>query len=290
MLRFAERIKIFKTKIFLLAILAIICAAGACSADGEKLLRFYGLDVGQGDSFFFIFPDGKTMLIDAGPEDAGRKIVRYIKSCGVKKIDLLVATHPHSDHIGGMQAVLKNFEIGKIWDSGYNHGSKPQEDFYRRIKKENIPFGRPKRGYSEKFGGAVIDVLAPSKLLKGTARDANNNCIVLRITYGSVSFLMTADMEREQRMTIPALPQSTVLKAAHHGSYNGTDRHVLDSVAPKFVVLSYGKGNPYGYPHKEIVGDIAKRKLIRFDTADGVVKLKTDGQNISYPSEAEGKK
>lgn len=287
-MNFIKHIRKFRAAILLL-LLTLGCAATDAAAE-SPLLRFYGLDVGQGDSFFFIFPDGKTMLIDAGPEDAGRKIVRYLKSCGVTKIDLLVATHPHSDHIGGMPAVMKNFEIGKIWDSGYNLGSKPQEIFYRRIKKENIPFGRPKRGYSEKFGGAVIDVLAPSKLLTGTARDANNNCIVLRITYGSVSFLMMADMEREQRMTIPALPQSTVLKAAHHGSYNGTDARVLNNVSPKFIILSYGKGNSYGYPHREIVSEAAKRKLIRFDTANGVVKLKTDGKSVTYPSSAEGKR
>lgn len=257
-------------------------AAQNSAADKKPELYFYSLNVGQGDCSLFILPDGGTILIDAGPEEAARDVVRYIKGCGIKKIDLLVATHAHSDHIGGMKAVMNNFRIGKIWDSGFIHGSDLQKDFYRSIQRKKIKFGRPKRGFSEKMGNVLVEVLAPPALLRGTKSDVNNNSLVIRIKYGNVSFLMTGDMEKEQRETISPLPMSTVLKASHHGSSNGTDGRMLRQVRPELIILSYGYCNSYGYPHKEVVQAIAKMGIKRFDTKDGTVKIRTDGKNLTY--------
>jgi competence protein ComEC len=245
-------------------------------------LRYYAINVGQGDSSLFIFPDGRTMLIDAGTPEAGETVVDFLKGKGIKKIDLLVATHPHADHIGGIQDVLDEFEIGKIWDSGFVYGSSYQKRFYKTIKEKNIPFGRPKRGYSEKFGNVTVDVLAPAEELHATHSDANNNSIVLKITYGKVSFLMPGDMEREERRTIEPLPQATVLKAAHHGSKNGTDARVLREVSPEAIVISCAKTNDYGHPHKKVVKAIARAGIMRFDTSDGTVQFSTDGRELKY--------
>lgn len=252
----------------------------ASQGTDNKTLSFYAIDVGQGDSFAFFLPDGKTILIDAGPEDAGKKVVSFLKDRGVNKIDLLVATHGHSDHIGGMHKVLRNFEIGKVWDSGFNHGSRIQRALYKIIKKKDIPFGRPKRGYAEQFGDVNVEVIAPTILLRNTRSDANNNCLVLKITYGEISFLMTADMEREQRATVQPLPHATILKASHHGSYNGTDTRVLREVQPSIIILSYGKNNSYGYPHKSVIKIIKKEGIPRYDTADGTFKIETDGSEM----------
>ena len=253
-------------------------------------LRFYAFDVGQGDSSLFVLPDGKTILIDAGPEDRGKKLVRNLKKLGVKKIDLLVATHPHSDHIGGMIRLLSNFQIGKIWDSGFIHGSPIQNNFYRMIKEKNIPFGRPKRGFTEKMGEVQIHVLGPVRLIKGTKRDANNNCMVLKIRYGITCFLMLADMEGEQRSTISPLPEATVLKASHHGSSNGTNLALLKEVRPSVIILSYGKNNSYGYPHKEVKRAVSSLGIIRLDTKDGTIRIVSDGEKISYPQNREVRK
>jgi len=261
--------------------------AWGASRNERQELYFYALDVGEGDSFLFIFPNGQTMLIDAGPEDAGRNVVKYLKSRGVKKIDCLVATHPHSDHIGGMKDVMDKFEIGKVWDSGFVLGSKPQRDFYLKIKRQKIRFGRPKRGYAEKFGDVSVEVLAPAKEIKNSPSDANNNSLVLLIKYGSVSFLMTGDMEAQERGTIWPPPRCTVLKAAHHGSRNGTDKQFLEATSPKIVILSYGKGNRYGHPHKETADAIAEIGIKRFDTAEGTLKFKTDGTRITYRKDRE---
>ncbi|EXG78325.1 ComEC/Rec2 family competence protein [Cloacibacillus evryensis] len=259
------------------ALFSVVPAAGAAPP-----LRYYAVDVGQGDCSLFILPNGQTIVIDAGPEKNAKKTVRYLKSCGVKKVDLLVATHPHEDHIGGMRELLSAFPVEKIWDSGYNHGSRIQRDFYRAIKEGKIAFGRPKRGFSDKFGDVEVKVLAPVKQLKNTNSDANNNGLVLLVTYGDISFLMTGDMEREERATIAPLPRAVVLKAAHHGSRNGTDKRTLREVSPEIIVLSYAKGNSYGHPHKEVVRAIREAGVRRFDTADGAVKLRTDGKSITF--------
>lgn len=284
-------------KILILLFSLIIClVAGSAwinrtevpEADGK--LRFYAFYVGQGDSSLFILPDGKTILIDAGPEDAGKKLVKELKKLGVKKIDLLVATHPHSDHIGGMRRIISNFQIGKIWDSGFISNSPLQKNFYSTIQNKEIPFGRPKRGHSEKMGDVLVQVLAPARLIRGTKRDANNNCLVMNIKYGSTDFLMLADMEREQRSTVSPLPRAAVLKASHHGSSNGTDMSLLKEVRPYFIILSYGRNNSYGYPHKEVVRAVSSLGIIRLDTKDGTVRIVSDGENISYPQNREAGK
>ncbi|MCC8058570.1 MBL fold metallo-hydrolase [Cloacibacillus sp.] len=271
----------FPLQIFLVALL-LFCAVFTGAPAGAAQLRYYAVDVGQGDCSLFILPNGQNIVIDAGPEKNAKQTVRYLKSCGVKKVDLLVATHPHEDHIGGMKELLSAFPVGKVWDSGYNHGSRVQRDFYRAVKEGKIAFGRPKRGFSESFGDVRVDVLGPAKLLKNTDSDANNNGLVLLVTYGDISFLITGDMEREERRTLEPLPQAVVLKAAHHGSRNGTDRKMLRDVSPEIIILSYARGNSYGHPHKEVVKAIREAGVRRFDTADGAVKLRTNGKSITF--------
>ncbi|MCC8179222.1 MAG: MBL fold metallo-hydrolase [Cloacibacillus sp.] len=271
----------FPLQIFLVALL-LFCAVFTGAPAGAAQLRYYAVDVGQGDCSLFILPNGQNIVIDAGPEKNAKQTVRYLKSCGVKKVDLLVATHPHEDHIGGMKELLSAFPVGKLWDSGYNHASRVQRDFYRAVKEGKIAFGRPKRGFSESFGDVRVDVLGPAKLLKNTDSDANNNGLVLLVTYGDISFLITGDMEREERRTLEPLPQAVVLKAAHHGSRNGTDRKMLRDVSPEIIILSYARGNSYGHPHKEVVKAIREAGVRRFDTADGAVKLRTNGKSITF--------
>lgn len=253
----------------------------------SNVLTYYALDVGQGDSSLFVFPNGQTMLIDAGLEDEGRTVVNFLKDLGLDKIDYLVATHPHADHMGGMKDVLSNFYIGQVWDSGFITGAPFQRKFYTTIKRRNIPFGTPKRGYTKKIGDTLVEVLAPVRELRGTKRDQNNNCIVLMITYGKVKFLMAADMEREERGTLPEIPRCTLLKLAHHGSYNGTDEKLLRDASPVAAVISYAKDNDYGYPHREVVKALRDFHIMRFDTADGTLKFTTDGKNLTYDKNRE---
>lgn len=247
----------------------------------SSMLRYYAVNVGQGDCSYIAFPNGQNMLIDAGPAKSKAAIVAFLKEHKVNKIDLLVATHPHSDHIGAVCSVIKKYEIGEVWDSGYIHGSKNQKDFYKAVLDKKIPFKKISAGYTKNFGKVNVKVLAPAQLLSGTNSDANNNSIVMLVTYGKVTFLLPGDMERAERDTFE-IPQATVLKAAHHGSKTGTNSWLLSKVKPKIIVLSYGERNDYGHPHKSVVNVIKKFNLLRFDTKDGTICIATDGRELKY--------
>lgn len=266
------------TKIFILALfLLLIASTCLCAAN----LTISAIDVGQGDSILVQFPTGQNMLVDAGDSDHGQTVVSYLQSLKISKIDILVASHPHADHIGGVGDVLSAFSIGKVWDSGYDQGSQVQRRFLQTIKEKGIRYGIPKAGFSEKVGTARIDVLAPVRLLSGTESDTNNNSLILRITYGKISFLLMGDAESEERATVSHWAKSTVLKVAHHGSRNGTDIAFLRAVAPKIAVISVAAQNSYGHPHPETMTALKNAKVKVYTTAtSGTVAVSTDGNTI----------
>ena len=250
-----------------------------CPAWGAEM-TLHALDVGQGDALLLRLPEGQTVLVDAGPRAAGPEVVRYLRDQGVERIDLLVATHPHEDHIGGMKDVLEAFEVGKVWDSGFVLGSRTQKRFLRGIRDRKIRFGKPKGGFSEELGGALVEVLGPLEVLRDTPSDANNNGLILRVTYGDVSFLLMGDAQKEQRRSVGPLPRSTFLKVAHHGAANGTDKALLQQVKPRVAVISYAVGNPYGHPHKEVVKALKAAKIPFYGTPEGDIILTTDGEDL----------
>lgn len=273
-----KKIRSYHLLVLLVLILLSVLELPKLFADG---LTFRAFDVGQGDSFFFSFPDGSTMLVDAGPRKAGRELVGKLRSLGVRSIDILVATHPHEDHIGGMIEVLRSFPVGKIWDSGYNQGSNVQKEMLAIIRRKKIRFGKPRAGFVEDRGGVRIEVLAPLKAISGTASDANNNGLILRVSFGEVSFLMMGDAEEPGRAQVDVFPKSTVLKAGHHGSRNGTDERLLRQIAPKVVILSYGRNNSYGHPHRETTELLSREKIESYATANGDIEIVTDGKEYS---------
>lgn len=252
-------------------------------------LMVHVIDVGQGDSILVQFPTGQTMLVDAGDHEHGTTVVEYVHHLGIRQIDLLVATHPHEDHIGGMADVLGAFSVDQVWDSGFNLGSRTQERFLQTIHDKGIRYQTPRAGKSAEFGTATVTVLAPvDGLLHGTESDANNNSLVLRIVYGTTSVLLTGDMEEDERRTVPSWPESTVLKVAHHGSHNGTDAEFIDEVRPEFAVISCGKHNPFGHPHAEtmaILRDAGIRTLIT--AVNGTVVIRSDGHTVSLVNDGD---
>ena len=266
---------------FLPQLLLLLCLAFFTVPAFAENLAMHVIDVGQGDSIFVQFPNGSTMLVDAGPGDAGPTVVRYLKDLGVRKIDILVLTHPHSDHLGGMKDVLDAFEIGKVWDSGYQHGSGLQRRFLETIAKKKIRFGRPKAGFSERVGEAVIDVLAPLREISGTKADVNNNCLVLRVSYGRFTALLMADAEKEERETLGTFPQSALLKVSHHGSHNGTDAAFLRQVRPEAAVITCAAENDYGHPHKVTIQALERAGVAWYSTAKaGPVVIASDGREL----------
>jgi competence protein ComEC len=261
-----------------LTILLVLLATALYAAN----LRMSVINVGQGDSILVDFPSGQHMLVDAGPSDAGPTVVSYLRSHQVKKIDILVVTHPHEDHIGGMDDVLAAFPVGKVWDSGYNHGSHLQREYLQTIKAKRIPFGMPRAGSSYTMGNTRVAILAPVQLLSGTDSDANNNSLVMRISYGKTSFLLTGDMEGEERATVSNWPRSTVLKVSHHGSHNGTDSAFAQAVHPQYAAISYAVGNSYGHPHQEAISALSAIGTKLYSTGQqGTVVITSDGQRVS---------
>ena len=268
-------------------VLATILMLAGCTVntDTNKIpanvgdeMRVHFIDVGQGDSIFIESPDGKTMLIDGGVKGAGEEIVAYLKELGVQKLDAVVATHPDADHIGGLIAVLNSMAIGQFYDSGKVHTSQTFEEMLTLIDMKNIPYNIPKTGDTITFDDVVsVKVLSADE----TASDNNDASIVLKVTYGDVSFLLTGDagVALEKEMLTKEV-KSTVLKAGHHGSNTSSSQSFIQAVHPEVTVLSYGEDNKYGHPHKEVVERLQAVGSEIYATAEaGTVIVSTDGVN-----------
>jgi competence protein ComEC len=250
-------------------------------------LRVYFLDVGQGDSSVVIFRD-KVILIDAGEIDQGDRVVADLRKLGVSRIDLLVATHPHSDHIGGMQKILASFPVGKVLDTGMPHTSPLYEHFLETVDKENIPYVIAEQGLTIDLDPSLgILVLSPPK--ERLDADLNANSIVLKISYGTISFLFTGDAGDAAEtglLTSGYPPDAQVLKVAHHGSSDATSKAFLARVRPEVAIISLGKDNPYGHPHKETLDALEEDvpSVYRTDR-DGTIFVRSDGSSYSVTTE-----
>ncbi len=256
-------------------------------AENEGKLSAYFLDVGQGDSSLIIFGD-KTILIDAGEIDMGDRVVNDLKALGVTRIDLLVATHPHSDHIGGMQKVLETFPVGQVLDSGIPHSSVLYERFLETIDKKNIPYEVAVQGDTIDLDPALrIVVLSPPEQRFGD--DLNTNSIVLRISYGTINFLFTGDAGGEAETALVksgyAL-DAQILKVGHHGSLHSSSPAFIARAHPETAIISLGQNNPYGHPHQQAVDSLtgAGATIYRTDR-DGTILVKSDGTSYAVKTE-----
>jgi len=256
-------------------------------AENNGKLSVYFLDVGQGDSSLIFFGN-KTILIDAGEIDMGDRVVSDLKGLGVTHIDLLVATHPHSDHIGGMQKVLDNFPVGQVLDSGMPHPSALYEHFLETIDKKNIPFSVAVQGDTVDLDPSLqIVVLSPPE--KRFGDDLNTNSIILRISYGTINFLFTGDAGDEAENALVksgyAL-DSQILKVGHHGSLHSSSPAFIARVHPEAAIISLGQDNPYGHPHKQTVDALndAGATIYRTDR-DGTIHVRSDGTSYIINTE-----
>jgi len=249
-------------------------------------LKVHFIDVGQGDSIF-VQTKTKNILIDAG--ERGSTIVNYLHNLGVTEIDLILSTHPHADHIGGLIEVLQSFPVKEVIDPGVPHTTKTFETYLTLIDEKEIKFTEGRAGLSRTLEPEIyMEILHPASPSETNLNDAS---LVTRIICGQIAFLLTGDIEIEAEKEILGRKStlgSTVLKIAHHGSRTSTSYAFLQAVNPEVAVIMAGSSNTYGHPHAEILQRLteAKVKIYRTDL-HGTIVITTDGQdydiNIKEP-------
>ena len=233
----------------------------------SSLLKVHFLDVGQGDSILIQSPNGKNMLIDGGGRSSGNDVVSFLKSKGVTKLDYVVATHPDADHIGGLISVLETLQITNFIDSGKTHTTQTYFDMLSLIDSKNVNYIVPKA--EDKIS---LDAALSITVLNAAEANDNNNeaSIVLKMTYGSESFLFMGDADTATEADLVAKHnlKATVLKAGHHGSNTSTSQEFINEVKPVTAILSYGKDNSYGHPNSEVVNRLKGAGTKIYNTVD----------------------
>jgi beta-lactamase superfamily II metal-dependent hydrolase len=254
-----------------------------------KELTVRVLDVGLGDSVLVTAPSGKTVLIDAGPPGAGKKVIDALKRAGVTRLDFLIATHAHADHVGGADEVLKAVETGQVFYSGYPHTSREYDDFLKAVQQKKINLEKAVPGTTLDLGdGALLRVLAPiepffeEKEMAAGGNEPNANSVVVRLDYGEFSMLLPGDAEEqtERRMTERGADFAAAgLKVAHHGSKYATSADFLKRGGFRWAVVSTGADNRYGLPSADALARLkaANVKLYRTDL-QGEITINTRGQ------------
>lgn len=256
-------------------------------------LEIHFIDVGQGDCSLIKW-EGASILIDCGEREQADTVLKYLKKQGVKKLDYIIATHPHSDHIGGMGDIISELEVGKVIAPRVSDDMTPTTKTYERFlqalkdKSLKLTAAKPDTTYtlsSTKASAAdkrppKFEILAPVNDYK----DLNNYSVVIRLTYGRTSYLFTGDAEKEAELDIleyGAELDSDVLKMGHHGSSTSSSDKFYEEVSPDICVIQCGNGNSYGHPHKETIDKInsSGAKVYRNDT-DGTVIVYSDGDEI----------
>lgn len=263
--------------------------ASASAKGGQLTVRM--LDIGQGDAFL-LEKDGKFVMIDTGDIEHRDQIVALLHKYKVKEISKIIITHPHADHLGGMNAIFKNFKVDAIYDDGMPADTGSYKNYLKQIKANKIPYHVLKAGDEvDFFDGVKYNVLGPVKVIKDQKgnSDFNNNSVVGRLTYGKFSMMFTGDAEKEEEKTIldkGGTLKSDVLKVGHHGSRTSTSPAFLKAVSPKDAFISCGQGNDYGHPHKVTLDKLEKAKVHVYRTdRNGTVTLTTDGSSYHIEKE-----
>ncbi len=270
--------------VFLLLFAALGCQQPAQKGPGQNVLTVHFIDVGQGDAILIQSPDGENMLIDGGEREAG--VMDYLRKNKVNSLDVLVATHPHSDHIGGLIEVLKTIPVKKALIDGQTHTSGLYEDFLDAISQSPAALHQARRGNEITVGRLTFKILNPqTSFLQGL----NNNSVVLRLAYGNILFLFPGDAETEAEKSILSYTtdlKSTVLKVGHHGSKTASSDAFLAAVRPEVAIYMAGKDNSFGHPHQETIARFKQLNARVYGTDNyGTIIVSTDGTSYSVRNE-----
>ncbi|NQT29314.1 MAG: DNA internalization-related competence protein ComEC/Rec2 [Candidatus Saganbacteria bacterium] len=276
----------FRLLVLVFGILSVILWDLALSFKANGL-NITVLNVGEGDSIFIECPN-KKILVDGGTRWMGKRmVIPYLLKKGVNKLDLVILTHPHSDHVGGLNEILEKFKVDEVLHTGVVYESQAYRRFLGLIKKNSIKYHLAQAGQKIKFDENIEGLILHPKgggIAKANS-GINNLSIVFRLQYDDFSMLFAGDCEQEGEENIlstfpDSLLSSTVLKVGHHGSNSSTTALFLSAVNPEVSVISCGKNNQFGHPHPETLQKLKGVKVYRTDQ-DGTIVIKSDGERFS---------
>ena len=250
------------------------------TAKERELLKIHFIDVGQGDAIFIELPDKRAVLIDGGETNMSSRVINAINAANKNRLDFVIATHPHSDHIGGLSKVIETFEIGEIYMPTIERKNyKSYQALMSAIQKKGLETKAAKAGVRILDSDALtLDILAP---VKSNYADINDWSVILKLAYGSTSFLFMADATARAEKDITADVKADVLKVGFHGSRDSTSDDFLSRVAPKYAVISVGK-NPYGHPSSATINKLKNADIEVYRTdLDGTITFTSDGTDIT---------
>ncbi len=269
----------------IIVIIAALAAFWFLYTEDDRL-DLYFFNIGQGDSEFIETVNGKTILIDGGPAD--KAVLRELGKTlpfWQRRIDLIVVTHPHDDHFGGLSAVLERYTVGAIMISDIQSTGAAYDEFLKKITEKNISIIRPTKTNIE-LDGLVLHILAPTKsLAQQKISNANNSSIVIRLSYKAMDILYTGDAEeaeeKELLQTVAADLPSELLKLGHHGSDTSSSDAFLAMVKPQLAIASAGVNNSYGHPSPRILRRLERLGITVFRTdQDGTLHFTSDGNSV----------
>lgn len=269
-----------------LLFLAAIFVWYAVFAETRSGLTVAFLDVGQGDAIFIESPGGNQILIDGGPNNQALRELSKIMPFYDRSIDMIIESHPDSDHINGLAEILKRFDVDAVMESGVNSDNPAYQEIQKIIKEKNIKNILGRKDMKINLGkGAYVDILFPDRDVFGL--DTNDASIVARLVYGENEFLFAGDSPKKMENYLTSVfgknLQSDVLKISHHGSDTSTSEQFLGYVNPKYAIISVAKDNKYGHPRQEVL-DLLNEfgvSILRTDEI-GTIKIKGDGESIEF--------
>lgn len=247
------------------------------NASGDLVVQF--IDVGEADCTL-ISNNGHNMLIDAGNNRDGKLLVNYFKSIGINKFDYLITTHSHEDHIGGMDNIIKSFEIDKFYIPNVSVDNMTYKEVIKSLNNKSINKETPSEDSIIKLGNSKLKVLS----IRDDKEDLNKDSIVLKLYYGNISLLFMGDAPSDIEHSILNKDlKSNVLRVGHHGSRYSTSANFLYKVHPEYSIISVGNNNDYGHPHKVTIDKLNRinSKIYRTDL-NGTIIMTSDGNNISF--------
>ena len=277
---------------FFLGLLVLACffVWYAVYAESGQELRVVFLDVGQGDVIFIETPNGNQVLIDGGPNKAVLRELSKMMPFYDHSIDMVIESHPDSDHINGIVDVLRRYDVDYIMESGIKSDNAAFAEIEKIVAEKNIRKVLARRGTRVVLGnGAILDVLFPDR--DPTGMDTNDASIIAKLQYGNKSFLFTGDSPQKMEKYLVSLEgnppagglDSDVLKVGHHGSKTSSSEIFLGYVSPEYAGISVGKDNRYTPPHQEVLDRLKNFSINILRTDEiGTIKIKTDGENILF--------